>query len=283
MRWILNHALAVGIISILAAAAAAQQPPQAESKDAYRSLQVQIVRINTDRIRARTDDLRDVFLVLTPRTRIVVNGKLARLADLPGGALVNVLYRIEADQMVVRQIEPANPADPDAIRFVSLPNDVDSFRGRVTKITSSEQFVAKASTGETIEFAMQPTSRLMLGDKEVAFDLLKVGSEVNVVYTETKDNRIVDTVVLIPNPTDGPVLKEISGEVVRTIGNEEIVLRTADKEIVTIIVGTGTQYSAENRPSRFLDLVPSQTIRVRTEVENRRHYGIAVEVLSNPK
>jgi translation initiation factor IF-1 len=281
MRTWMTSMVAVGAWSVLSLSASAQNPnqqqpqqPQQGAVNAGKTMRAKVTRVEgTDRIMVRTNDNRDVVFFANPQTRFMVNGRQARIADLQSGNDINVIYTVDGERHVVSQVQvgEATATTPGV--------DDRRFRGKITKIVSREQFVAKAQTGKEANFYTQPQAQITIDGKAGKIDDLKVGMDVDVQYIERNDQWWVESVMVAPattqnnNPNQNPNANEVVGTVVRIQGNDHVVVKTADGNEVTVYVAPQTTYSLDNQPSRLADLQPGSTIRVQTETRDRRLFG----------
>src|SRR5437588_55180 len=72
-----------------------------------------------------------------------------------------------------------------------------------------------------------------------------------------------------PPPPAGTVLE---GQIVRVVGTDQVVLRTADGKEVIVFVTPKTTYLASDQAAVFTDLRPGADVSVNYELRDGRHY-----------
>jgi len=74
-------------------------------------------------------------------------------------------------------------------------------------------------------------------------------------------------------PAPGTV---VQGTVVRVVGKDQVILRTAEGKEVIVYVSPQTTYTFNEQPGQFTDLRPGADIRVNYDVRDRRNMARGV-------
>jgi len=158
-------------------------------------------------------------------------------------------------------------------------------RGRIVRLAPNQVVVRTTGDKEVVVYT-NPQTKYLLNNKVVQFSDLRAGSDVAFVYTLNGDRYIANAVTLVPAQAVPAVPGEptgtlLEGQVVRVIGTDQVILRTADKREVAVYVSPQTTYLFENRPGQFVDLRPGADIGVYYNVRDGRH--MAHRVVSRPR
>jgi len=229
----------------------------------------------TDRIVVRTADNKEVILWSTPTTRYVVNRKVVRVNDLREGADLNATYVTRDNRYYVSNIqvgEGAAAADANT-----------AFRGRVTAKTA-ETITVKSETGKEMVFNTNAQSQYKLGTKAITVNDIKVGAIVEVRFVERDSHTWVQELIIndvSTGNTDQPG-EEMKGVVVRVIGQNQIVVRTADNKEVIVDVVPQTVYKFNDQPARLADFPAGSDVRVQYNVLDRRPVARGIFGLRRP-
>ena len=117
----------------------------------------------------------------------------------------------------------------------------------------------------------------LLKDKAVVFTDLRVGTNVNLAYVQQGDRYIVSTVTFVedaaPPPPQATV---IEGEVIRVVGQDQVILRAAGNKEVIVFVDPKTTYLFEEKPGKFVDIRPGANISVNYNVLDRRNVAVKI-------
>ena len=141
-------------------------------------------------------------------------------------------------------------------------------QGRIVRV-ANDQFVIETRDKKEIVFVTNPQTKFILKDKPGRFADLRVGANITAAYAREGDRYIVNTVTLVDDsaPVDGTL---IEGEVVRVIGQDQVVLRSGGKEVI-VFVDPKTVYLFEEKPGKFVDIRVGAPISVRYEVLEKRN------------
>jgi translation initiation factor IF-1 len=276
MRRILYSTLIVGAFSMAAAAAYAQQqdpPRQQPGTNAARNLRARVVRVDgNDRVVVRTQDNRDVILNVSPQTKYIVNGQPSRLTDLRVDQNINTVYTMDGDRYIVSQIQVGDNA------AVGAPADNANarvFRGRVTKAFNNNQLTVKSQDGKEVVFMTRPNQQLAVTGKFTKIQEIPVGTDVQVTYTEQDNHWFIDSITIAPINANNDA-DSVQGTVVRIVGRDQVVVKTADGKEVTVYVAPQTTYRIDDQPAQFTDFQAGQNVRIVTETRDRRLFGRSI-------
>jgi len=148
-------------------------------------------------------------------------------------------------------------------------------QGRIAK-TGQGQFVVATSDSKQITVLTRPQTKFLLNNKTVAFADLRVGTNVTAVYVLEGDRYIADTVTIVTeSAADGTL---IEGEIVRVVGEDQVIVRTPERKEVIVFVDPRTTYMFENRTGRFTDLRPGASVRVDVNIHEGRHTARQIAV-----
>jgi len=160
-------------------------------------------------------------------------------------------------------------------------------RGRVVR-TGEGQFVVQTPDNRQVTVYTNQRTRYLQGNQPAQFSNLRVGSTVNFGYAMEGERYIADTVTLVPatgtttttteqvpaagvpaQPAQGTV---VQGEIARVIGQDQVVIRTADGKEVIVYVNPQTTYQLNpQQPGRFTDLRPGAPVAVDYNAVNQRN------------
>lgn len=225
------------------------------------SVRARFVRLDGEnRFIVRTQENKEVTFFVAPGTRYVVNGKAVRLADLKPGADLTTTYTLNNNQQIANVVT-VGEASPDNT----------AFRGVVTAKTA-ETITVKAQTGKEMAFNVNAKSRYLLRDKAVTINDIKIGAVVEVRYVDRDSHSWVEELIIndvTAGTTDEPG-EEYKGVVVRFVGQNQVVIKTADNKEVTVDITPQTTYLLNNQPARVADFPAGAEVRVQYNLRDRR-------------
>lgn len=168
-------------------------------------------------------------------------------------------------------------------------------QGRVIS-AGNGHFVIQTSDNRQLTVYTNPQTRYLNNNQAANFSDLRAGSNVNFGYTLTDGRYYAGTVNLLPPggpaPAQGAVpapapaqpapavvppaappgpASVLQGEVVRVIGNNQVVVRTADGKEIILYTGPQTTYLYNDQPAVFTDLQPGMAVNANYTVQNGRH------------
>jgi len=143
--------------------------------------------------------------------------------------------------------------------------------GRILQV-GSDHLVVRTRGNEQMTVHVRPQTRLLMRNKVIRLTDLRVGADVAVVAVPESDRLFADTVTLVaeePVPAEEGTLVE--GEIVRVIGEDQVLVRTAERKEVIVFVEPRTTYLLNDQPARFTDLRAGVTINAHVNVRDGRH------------
>jgi len=222
------------------------------------SVRARFVRVEGEnRFIVRTQENKEITFFTAPGTRYVVNGKAVRLADLKPGADLTTTYIINNNQQMANVVT-VGEASPDTV-----------FRGLVTAKTA-ETITVKAQTGKEMAFNVNAQSRYTLRDKAITINDIKVGAVVEVRFVDRDSHSWVEELIVNDVSTAEEQGEEYKGVVVRFVGQNQVIIKTADNKEVTVDITPQTTYLLNNQPARVADFPAGAEIRVQYNLRDRR-------------
>jgi len=171
------------------------------------------------------------------------------------------------------------------------PKNGNRVQGRVTRV-GNNQFVVQTQDGRNVTVFANPQTRYALNNRAAQFSDLRVGSNIYFTYTPQGDQWYADQVTFIPandnatpavQPPDAPNnnAQTIDGQIVRVVGQDQVVVRTADGKEIILYVSPQTTYTWNNQPGQFTNLQAGVPIQANYEVVGNRH--MARRILGGPR
>jgi len=167
---------------------------------------------------------------------------------------------------VVHAMTPSAPAQATQPAVKVQPVEM---QGRIVR-TGTDQFVIQSRDNKEIVFTTNPQTKFLLKDKAVRFADLRVGGNINIAYVRDGDRYIANSVTLVEDTAPQPEGTLLEGEVVRVIGQDQVVVRSGGKEVI-VYVDPKTTYLFEEKPGRFVDIRVGAPISVRYDVREQRN------------
>jgi translation initiation factor IF-1 len=153
-------------------------------------------------------------------------------------------------------------------------------RGEIVRMQAPDRFIVRTSDNKEITFVAIPETRIVVNKKAARFSDLKVGAEINAVYTVRDDRFLVSAVTVgeeLPAPEPAPAEGTlVTGTVVRVVGQDQVIVKTAEEKEVIIYVAPQTKYVFAEQPGRFTDLRPGADIRIQYDVRDRRNVARSI-------
>jgi len=124
--------------------------------------------------------------------------------------------------------------------------------GKVIKMVGQDQVMIRTADGKDVLVNVTPQTKYMLTAKGGAFTDLKPDAVIGVQYTPQNELNTATQIV---------VLQQVEGQIVRVVGKDQIVIRTADGKEVTVYVSPETRYqlAATTPPPAIPVAVPTLT------------------------
>jgi len=174
------------------------------------------------------------------------------------------------------QPQPNNPQGAAA----QVQGTGTQIRGQVVR-SGDGQFVVRGSDNKEWTFRTNPQTRYWHNQKEGRFDDIRAGATINAWYGPPQGaDYYANTVQVLPadgastTQTSPPASNTVyEGQVVRVIGNDQVVIRTSDNKEVTVYVTPQTTYRLEDQPATFQQFQPGVPIRVNYYMQGDRPHA----------
>jgi hypothetical protein len=149
-------------------------------------------------------------------------------------------------------------------------------RGQVIR-SGKDEFVVRGSDNKEMTFRTNPDTRYYSNNKAGRFDDIRVGANINAWYGPAQnDQYYANTVHVLP--VEGATTTQVpagngtfyEGEVVRVVGNDQVVVKTSDGKEVIVFVNPQTTYQLNDQPATFNQFQPGLPIRVEYSLQNDR-------------
>jgi len=236
-----------------------------------------------DRVVVKTTDDEELVLFSNPNTRYFVDGKPGRFTDLRTGVTVSAAYTLDNGRYTVSSIQVG---DAVAGAPQQPPPGINErrFRGRIVSVNATNnQIVAKTEDGRQVTLFVQKTGRFLRNGQPLRMADLQVGAIVETQYIEQGGHWWVDEVTIVtdnavPEPLPAGTA-QVQGVVVRIVGQNQVVIKTADNKEIIIDLAPQTVYTFNNQAGQFRDIQAGQDVRVQYTTRDRR--PIASRIFGN--
>lgn len=142
-------------------------------------------------------------------------------------------------------------------------------QGRIVR-TMKDHFFVELPDKKQLKLYVHPNSKYRWKNKAIQYGELRVGSSIGVVYVEDGAKNLVESVTIVDadEEDEGTLLE---GEVVRIVGEEQVIVRTAAGKEVIVFVGPKTRYHFNDREARFTELRKGVHVGVSYDVDKGRN------------
>jgi hypothetical protein len=258
LRFAILTALAgAGIVGLLAA----DQPAPPKNTDRTVEVTGQIVRVLPDQIVIDTRDKRNVIVWLRPLSKFVQDGRTVQITDLKVGATITASFMVEGADTVAIVTSLTEP-----VTHGGQPADITSdtlIDGRVVRVLGSDQVLVRGNDGTEFPIFVDPTTVFALtGGRTGRLSDLQTGMPISVLF-DMRDQRRIARRIMTFNALDG--------QVVRTIGQDQVVIRGADGRETAIFVDPKTRFRLTASGGAFTDLRPGTNVSVFFNTTNQRN------------
>jgi len=180
-------------------------------------------------------------------------------------------------------LPPAQPKQPTAPGQALPPGQPGNQQiGQGTqvqgRIISADQntVVLQTKDGRRVTLNSNDATRYWMNNQAGKFSDLRVGTDITAYYTTEGDRFFANTftngnVQAVPVPGGQAQGTLVTGQVVRVVGRDQVVVRTSDGKEVIVFVSPDTAYMFNNQPSQFTELRPGTDINVYYDVRDGRH------------
>jgi len=248
------------LVSVFAMGAAAQQALE---------IQGRIVRTAPDQFIVETRDNKQVTLYTNPQTRYQMNNKAVTYSDLRAGANITARYVTEGDRHIVNAVTvaPVQATTPPRTDVAPATGGAQTAKGtvvegEVVRVVGKDLVVIRTADGKEVMVYVSPETKYQLGAKSGQFSDLKPGASVGVDY-DVRDTRNTARQVVGVN--------RVEGQVVRVVGQDQVIVRTPDGKEVTVYLSPETRYQLTPQGGgTYTDLRPGTDIGVYYDVRDQR-------------
>jgi len=271
-----NYRFALASLAAVLVAATLAQSVAGQAGRGTR-LRGRVVRVQApNQFVVRTADNRDLVLFTNPQTKYIHPTRAVGFANLRQGVEVDAVYDLAGRQNVVSAltlvdaaattITPAAPPAPAA----PAGGGGSQLVGRVTKAHSDPNHLV-LTTPDNKEAVLYLDNR----EFSVRYEV-RDGKKVIVALTTAGAAALPPPAPAGETTVQSSEPAVLQGTVVRLVGNDQIVVRTAAGEEVTVYGQPVTTYTVDNRAARFADFQPGMEIRVNYDLRDRRHFARSV-------
>src|SRR5262249_41457816 len=137
--------------------------------------------------------------------------------------------------------------------------------------TGNGQFIVRGGNGQNMTFYTNPTTRYFNNNQAAQWGAVQPGIWVNAWYGAPQNGQLyANTVAVVPQSTTTTtqvqpapaVATTYQGQVVRTVGQDQVIIRTADGKEITVFTNPQTTYQLNNQPATFTQLQPGVPVDV---------------------
>jgi hypothetical protein len=223
-------------------------------------LEGKIVKTGPDHIVVQTADKGEVTIRTKPGTKFLV-ARPVQFSELQVGSTITVVYTQSGEEVVAETVvsatAPATRSTPaTAVPSTSSDADVraDNYvAGQVVRIVGTDQIVVQTIDGTEQVVYVNPNTTFTMNGRPVRVAELRAGTPISVQVTERDGRRIV---------SQGVGLTALEGQVVRTVGTDQVIVRRTDGREVPVYVYPQTRYRLTPQGGVFTDLRPGSNVTV---------------------
>jgi len=140
------------------------------------------------------------------------------------------------------------------------------------------QIVVRTADREDVIVHLRPQARFLHKDRVVQLADVRVGVPIAVEVMSEGDRLFADTVTLVEEAAPPAEETLIEGEIVRVVGEDQVVVRTLERKEVIVFVDPRTTFLLQDRPGRFVDLRPGANIRAHVNFHDGKHMAHRIVV-----
>ena len=157
-------------------------------------------------------------------------------------------------------------------------------QGRVVSVGNG-QFVVSGPNNQNMTFYTNPQTRYYSNNQAAQWSAIKQGATVNTWYDPSQTGQIyANTIAVVP--ADGQAqpapaaqappaanATTYQGQVVRVVGQDQVVIRTSDGKEITVYTNPQTTYSLNNQPATISSFQAGVPVEVNYVMQNGRPYA----------
>jgi hypothetical protein len=239
-----------------------EQPGSGGAQKAMAGIEGKIVKTGTDQIVVQTTEHGEVTIRTKPGTKYLVAQPI-RPNQLQVGSTVTVVYSEAGGEMTAQTVVAASPSiatsPTGSETTVAQANYID---GRVVRIVGTDQLVIAGIDGTEHTVFVDPTTTYMLGGRPVRLTDFQPDVPISMQIDRRGDRRVARRIV---------GMTALEGQVVRTVGTDQVILRGADGREVPVYVSQDTRYRLSPQGGVFTDLRPGSSVTVFYDQVDRRN------------
>jgi hypothetical protein len=239
-------------------------PPAA----ALHEIEGRIVRTGPDQVVIETADRRQVVVYRKPETKFLASQAI-RFNELQVGQIVTAIAATEGDTMSARMVVTApalTGAAPPPVVAAPAAESTDRTMGIVdgvvARVIAPDRIDVQAMDESLVSVYMDAATTFLFGGRSGRFSDMQAGDKVSIEYTVRDKRNIAKRVVGVIS---------VEGQVIRTAGQDQLVLRGADGREITVFVNPETRYRLTPAGGAFTDLRPGASISIFYDHLDRRN------------
>jgi uncharacterized membrane protein len=253
--------------------------PKSDTEPAPRAakeVRGKVVKVGNDDVVIETPEKKKVSLALTSKTRFTRNEKDVLVADIRVGSNVTAVYAQDgeksvADSIILVDNLPAAPPPrpgtgtpippPAANSQAAAGNMVE---GEIVRVVGNDQVVVRTVDGQEMPVFVDPQTAFLFDAKAATFAALKAGMPIAVEFTAGGQRRVARKITGIT---------ALEGQIVRVVGKDQVVLKTATGAEQTVFVSPQTRFMLNAQGGAFTDLRAGMNVNVFSDVRNRQTFA----------
>jgi hypothetical protein len=142
--------------------------------------------------------------------------------------------------------------------------------GKIVKADNG-QVVLLTDAGKEVTLNSAAQTRFMIDGQPARFADLNVGTVVNAAYFMDRERMVLDTITVGGTapaaPAEGTLLQ---GTVVKVVGQDQIVVRTADGKEMVVFVSPQTKFQLTTQGGAIADVTPNLPVVLNYDIIDRR-------------
>ena len=174
-------------------------------------------------------------------------------------------------------------AQKTQVQVQQQPAQGTTVQGQIIRMQNPDQFIVRTKDNKEVTLYANPRTRYTINNKAGRYSDLRVGTNINAVYGVQDDRYIVNSVNVgapvrtttttetVEQPAAPAKATVVEGTVLRIVGKDQVIVRTADNKEVIIYVAPQTKYVVNEQPAQFTDFAVGAPVRVEYDVRERRN------------
>jgi len=174
--------------------------------------------------------------------------------------------------------QQANPAPAKQQANPAPAKQAREIQGKVIR-KAPDQFVVQTRDNKEVTVYTHPKTTYRLNNRDAQYSDVRVGVNVTTGYDLDGTRYLANNVVLVPTgPAVGTAVEPaplaegtvVQGKVIRVIGQDQVVIQTADGKEVIVYVSPQTTYQVNDQGGAFTDLRPGIAVGIHYDLRDRR-------------